>query len=36
LEVHTRITVVVAPEAEGALEALRRGCAPQEEPAGAA
>ena len=33
LEAHTRITVVVAPDAEGALEALRRGCTAREEPA---
>lgn len=33
MEAHTRITVVVAPEAEGALEALRRGCTAREEPA---
>ncbi len=29
LESHTRITAVIAPEAEGALEALRAGCAAQ-------
>jgi CIC family chloride channel protein len=30
LEAHMRITAVIAPNAEGALEVLRRGCAARE------